>query len=70
LVLLLTEGQVSDCRGASTVLADLHDADASIADTCSDSDRFREAPTGLRIERCAHTCISAIRIAANVILWS
>jgi len=114
LVLLLTEGNVSDCRGAATVLADRHDADAPIADTGCDSGRFREAPTGLRIERCipgrsdrktpisfdadlhkqrnraermfggledwrliatryhrcAHTCVSAIHIAATVIFWS
>jgi len=32
LILLLTEGQVSDCRGAATVLPDLPDAKVLIAD--------------------------------------
>ena len=38
LILLLTEGQVSDYRGAATVLADLPDADLLIADKGYDSD--------------------------------
>jgi putative transposase len=113
LILLLTEGQVSDYRGAATVLPDLPDADMLIADKGYDSDWFREALTDLEIEpcipgranrkapipfdaglhkqrnriermfgrlkdwrriatrydRCAHTFISAICIAATVIFW-
>lgn len=40
---MLTEGQVSDYRGAATVLPALPDADTSIADKGYDSDRFRDA---------------------------
>jgi transposase len=113
LILLLTEGQVSDYRGAATVLTNLPDADVLIADKGYDSDWFREALMGLRIEpcipgranrkvqipynaniyrqrnriermfgrlkdwrriatrydRCAHTFMSAICIAATVIFW-
>ena len=47
---LLTEGQVSDYRGAATVLPDLPDADVLIADKGYDSNWFREALTDLRIE--------------------
>ena len=43
LVMLLTEGQISDYRGAATVLDALPDADIPIADRGYDSDRFREA---------------------------
>ena len=110
---LLTEGQVSDYRGAATVLPDPPDADVLIADKGYDSDWFRDALTGLEIEPCipgranrkapilydadlykqrnriermfgrlkdwrriatrydrrAHTFMSAICIAATVILW-
>ena len=52
MILLLTEGQVSDYRGAATVLPDLPDADVLIADKGYDSDWFREALTGLKIEPC------------------
>ena len=113
LILLLTEGQVSDYRGAATVLPALPDADILIADRGYDSDGFREALTDLGIEpcipgrknrkrqidydtvrykqrnlvermfgrlkdwrriamrydRCAHTFMSAICIAATVIFW-
>jgi hypothetical protein len=44
LILLLTEGQVSDYRGAATMLPSLPDADMLIADKGYDSDCFREAP--------------------------
>ena len=57
MILLLTEGQVSDYRGAATVLpdlpdADLPDADVLIADKGYDSDWFREALTDLEITPC------------------
>jgi transposase len=113
LILLLTEGQVSDYRGAATVLPALPDADILIADRGYDSDWFREALTdrsiepcipgrknrklpvdydtacykqrnlvermfgrlkdwrriAMRYDRCAHTFMSAICIAATVIFW-
>jgi transposase len=115
LILLLTEGQVSDYRGAATVLPDLPDADRLIADKGYDrcAARFRAALTDLEIkacipgqanrkapisydvdlykqrnriermfgrlkdwrriatryDRCAHTFLSAICIAATVIFW-
>jgi putative transposase len=52
LILLLTEGQVSDYRGAATVLPDLPEADRLIADKGYDSDWFREALTELEITPC------------------
>jgi len=52
LILLLTEGQVSDYRGAATVLPALPDADILIADRGYDSDWFREALTDRSIEPC------------------
>ena len=113
LILLLTEGQVSDYRGAATALPVLPDADVLIADRGYDSDWFQEALADQRIEpcipgrgnrkqtikydaerckqrnriermfgrlkdwrriatrydRCAHTFMSAICIAATVIFW-
>lgn len=113
MILLLTEGQVSDYRGAATVLPDLPDADVLITDKGYDGDWFRvalselgivpcipgranrEAPiqcdadihkqrnriermfgrlkdwrrVATRYDRCAHTFMSAIRIAATVIFW-
>jgi transposase len=113
LILLLTEGQVSDYRGAATILPALPAADVLIADKGYDSDWFREALGSLGIEacipgrsnrtetigydqqiykqrnlvermfgrlkdwrriatrydRCAHTFMSAIAIAATVIFW-
>jgi transposase len=113
LILLLTEGQVSDYRGAATVLPALPDADILIADRGYDSDGFREAlrdrgiepcipgrnnrkqpihydavrykqrnlvermfgrlkdwrRVAMRYDRCAHTFMSAICIAATVIFW-
>ena len=112
MILLLTEGQVSDYRGAATVLPALPDADVLIADRGYDSDWFRAALAGqgivpcipgrknrkqaieydaglykqrnhiermfgrlkdwrriaTRYDRCAHTFMSAICIAATVIL--
>jgi len=111
--LLLTEGQVSDYRGAATVLPALPDADTLIADRGYDSNWFREALADREIEpcipgrknrkepieydvdlykqrnliermfgrlkdwrriatrydRCAHTFMSAICIAATIIFW-
>jgi transposase len=52
LILLLTEGQVSDYRGAATMLPSLPDADMLIADKGYDSDWFREALASLGIEPC------------------
>jgi putative transposase len=113
LILLLTEGQFSDYRGAATVLPALPDACMLIADKGYDSDRFRDALRSLgitpcipgrtsrkraieydavrykqrnriehmfgrlkdwrriamRYDRCAHTFVSAISIAATVIFW-
>jgi len=113
LILLLTEGQVSDYRGAATVLPALPEADKLIADRGYDSDWFRQALAEQHIEpcipgrknrktpitydetlykqrnriermfgrlkdwrriatrydRCAHTFMSAICIAATVIFW-
>jgi len=113
LILLLTEGQVSDYRGAATLLPALPDAEVLIADKGYDSDWLREALSDLEIEpcipgrsnrkvpipydaelykqrnriermfgrlkhcrriatrydRCAHTFMSAICIAATVIFW-
>jgi transposase len=113
LILLLTEGQVSDYRGAATVLQTLPDAEVLIADKGYDSNWFRQALSDLditpcipgrknrkvpfaydtkiykrrnlvermfgrlkdwrriatRYDRCAHTFMSAICIAATVIFW-
>ena len=110
---MLTEGQVSDYRGAATVLPALPDADTLIADRGYDSNWFHEAladreiepcipgcknrkepieyDVGLykqrnliermfgrfkdwrhiatRYDRCAHTFMSAICIAATIIFW-
>ncbi len=52
MILLLTEGQVSDYRGAATVLPDLPDADVLIADKSYDSDWFRAALSELKIDPC------------------
>ena len=52
MILLLTEGQVSDYRGAATVLPNLPNADRLIADKGYDSDWFREALTELEITPC------------------
>ena len=113
LILLLSEGQVSDYRGAASVLPALPSAKVLIADKGYDSDWFSQALTNLGIEpcipgrtgrnepveydeqvyrqrniiermfgrlkdwrriatrydRCAHTFMSAICIAAIVIFW-
>ena len=113
MILLLTEGEVSDYRGAATVLPALPEADVLIADKGYDSGPFREALKELKIEpcipgrrnrkfpipydavrykqrnriermfgrlkdwrriamrydRCAHSFMSAICIAATVIFW-
>ena len=50
LVLLLTEGQMSDHTGARLLLPDLPDADTLIADKGYDSDWFREALTAWSID--------------------
>ena len=52
LILLLTEGQVSDYRGASTVLPALPDAKLMLPDRCYESDWFREALASLGIAPC------------------
>lgn len=113
MILRLTEGEVSDYRGAAIVLPALPAADILIADKGYDSGRFREALVDLKItpciperksrkapapfdaalhkrrnriermfgrlkdwrriamryDRCAHTFMSAISIAATVIFW-
>lgn len=43
MILLLTKGQASDCRGSRTLLPKLPDARTLIADKGYDSDRFRHA---------------------------
>jgi len=52
LVLLLTEGQISDYRGADTILPALPDADVLIADKGYDSDRFRNALVDIGSQPC------------------
>ena len=52
MILLLTEGQVSDYRGASTVLPALPDAKLMLADRCYESDWFREALASQGIAPC------------------
>ena len=52
LAMLLTEGQVSDYRGAAMVLDALPDADVLIADRGYDSDRFRAALAARGIAPC------------------
>ena len=113
MILLLTEGQVSDYRGARAMLTALPDAEALIADRGYDSNWYREALAdkgitpcipgrknrrefiqydqalskqrnivermfgklkdwrriAMRYDRCAHTFMSAICIAATVIFW-
>ena len=50
--MLLTEGQVSDYRGAESLLPALPDAVTLIANKGYDSDRFREALAESEIEPC------------------
>lgn len=50
MILLPTEEQVSDYRGAATMFDALPEADALIADKGYDSGRFREALVGRGIE--------------------
>ena len=113
MILLLTDGQVSEYPGAATLLPALPDAEVLIADKGYDSNWFRDALSALEIEpcipgranrkapivydadlykqrnriermfgrlkdwrriatrydRCAHTFMSAICIAATVIFW-
>ena len=52
MILLLTEGQVSDYRGAASVLPALPAADVMIGDKGYDSDPFRAALSALDIEPC------------------
>jgi transposase len=52
LILLLTEGQVSDYRGAATMLPALPVADMLIGDKGYDSDWFRDALASIGIEPC------------------
>lgn len=112
-MLLLTEGQVSDYKGAATMLPALPPAPVLIADRGYDSDWFRQglrrqsikpcipARSGrnkairhrkalyklrykievmfgrlkdwrrvaTRYDRCAHTFMSAITLAATVLFW-
>ena len=50
--MLLTEGQVSDYRGAEALLPALPEADSLIADRGYDSDRFRNALARRNIAPC------------------
>ena len=52
LILLLTEGQVSDYRGADIILPALPDSDVLTADKSYESDRFRAALLGLDNQPC------------------
>ena len=52
MILLLTEGQVSDYRGVATVLPALPEADVLIADRGYDADWFREALQDKGIRAC------------------
>ena len=111
--MLLTEGQVSDHKGAATMLPVMPDAPVLIADRGYDADWFRQAlrargtrpcipgranrsrlirhgkqlyrcrhkvevmfgrlkdwrRVATRYDRCAHTFMSAIALAATVIFW-
>ena len=113
LVMLLSEGQMSDYKGAALMIDDLPPAQAMLADRGYDADWFRAAlaargidaciPSRInrkipipydqtlyrqrhkienmfgrikdwrrihtRYDRCAHTFMSAICIAATVIFW-
>ena len=112
-VMLLTEGQVSDYKGAATMLPAMPDAPVLIADRGYDADWFRAAlrargtrpcipgranrstpirhgkqlyrqrhkveimfgrlkdwrRIATRYDRCAHTFMSAIALAATVLFW-
>jgi transposase len=112
-VLLLTEGQVSDYKGAATMLPAMPSAPVLIADRGYDADWFRQAlrargtrpcipgrsvrsypirysrqlyrarhkieimfgrlkdwrRIATRYDRCAHTFMSAIALAATIIFW-
>ena len=112
-MLLLTEGQVSDYKGAATMLPAMPDAPVLIADRGYDADWFRQALRArgtrpcipgrsgrsrpirhgkqlyrcrhkveimfgrlkdwrrihTRYDRCAHTFMSAIALAATVLFW-
>ena len=52
LILVLTEGQVSDYRGARAMLTALPNADTLIADSGYDSSWYREALADKRIAPC------------------
>lgn len=52
MILLLTEGQVSDYRGAATIVPSLPEAGALIADRGYDSNWFRRALLGQGITPC------------------
>ena len=52
MILLLTEGQVSDYRGAERMLPALPDANTLLADRGYDSNWFREALAARDIEPC------------------
>lgn len=52
MILLLTEGQVSDHRGASLIFSFLPDAEVLIGDKGYDSDAFRLALTKRGITPC------------------
>jgi len=50
--MLLTEGQMSDHKGAAIILPVLPDADVLIGDKGYDSDTFRAALKNRKIARC------------------
>lgn len=72
MILLLTEGQVSDYRGAERVLPALPDANTLLADRGYDSNWFREALPARDIEPCipcdcrTSTCRSFATISSGL----
>ena len=84
-VMLLSEGQMSDYKGARLIVNDLPLAKHLLADRGYDADWFREAleskgikpciplkdwrRVATRYDRCTHTFFSAICIAAIVIFY-
>jgi len=75
--MLLSEGQMSDFKGAALMIDTLPSAKAMLGDRGYDANWFRRALTArgitpcfhTRYDRCAHTFMSANCIAATVIFW-
>jgi len=81
--MLLSEGQMSDYKGAALMLPALPKAKALLADKGYDADLYKQRHKienmfgrlkdwrriHTRYDRCAHTYLSAICIAAAVVFW-